>query len=173
MGMTWPEAPPRRSLDLSCRSAIATALDLYDYIRNRMPAAGVGPGGLIDPEYLQITAFILNERGVVDGDIDLTIDLADDTLLAPADTSTLAVTRLLAPAPTAAPVRTPAASGNTPPQTPSLIEPATVLLRDGLSTDLRHAADGAVRGRGPGRLPHGDGVRHLGVAPPYAGCGRP
>ena len=111
----------------------ATALDLYDYIRNRMPAGGVGPGGLINPEYLQITAFILNQRGVLDGDVNLTIDLADDTLLAPEDATAVTAAELPAPTPRVAPVLTPAASGNTPPQAPPLIEPATVLLRDGLS----------------------------------------
>ena len=111
----------------------ATAFDLYDYIRDRMPAGGVGPRGLIDPEYLQITAFILNQRGVLDGDVDLTIDMANGTSLAPTDASLVAAVASPALAPTAAPVRTPAASGNTPPQAPALVEPATVLLRDGLS----------------------------------------
>lgn len=111
----------------------ATALDLYDYIRNRMPAGGVGPGGLIDPEYLQITAFMLNQRGVLASDVELTIDLADATPLEPTDTSLSAVVALPPPPPESAPVLTPAASGNTPPQLPALVEPATVLLRDGLS----------------------------------------
>ena len=111
----------------------ATALDLFDYIRDRMPAGGVGPGGLIDPEYLQITAFILNERGVLDDAVVLTIDMADGTSLAPTEAALAAAVASPALAPTAAPVLTPAASGNTPPQAPALVEPATVLLRDGLS----------------------------------------
>ncbi len=133
MGTTWPRHRPDARWTCSCTERYATALDLYDYIRNRMPAGGVGPGGLINPEYLQITAFILNQRGVLDGDVNLTIDLADDTLLAPEDATAVTAAELPAPTPRVAPVLTPAASGNTPPQAPPLIEPATVLLRDGLS----------------------------------------
>ena len=120
--LAGPELPDR----------YATALDLYDYIRDRMPAAGVGPGGLIDPEYLQITAFILNQRGVLDSDVEFTRDLADATPLDPTDTS-LSTFVALPPPPESAPMLTPAASGNTPPQAPALVEPATVLLRGGLS----------------------------------------
>ena len=40
------------------------ALDLYRYIRERMPLEGVGPGGLSDADYLAITAAILDKRGV-------------------------------------------------------------------------------------------------------------
>lgn len=124
-------APSLAGPELSER--YGAAIDLYDYIRDRMPAGGVGPGGLMDIEYLRITAFILNARGVLDADIDLTIDLANDTSLTPGDASPSTAMVVPAPTPRSAPVLTPAASGNTPPQAPTLVEPATALLREGLS----------------------------------------
>ena len=105
-----------------------TALDLYEFAKERMPVDGVGPGGLSDANYLAVTAVILDERGVrLDGA--LVEASAGGISLASATTDTLAV----GPAPTAAvrtdmPVPTRAASGNTPPQAPILLEPATEVL---------------------------------------------
>ena len=108
-----------------------TALDLYEFIKDRMPVDGVGPGGLADSEYLAVTAFMLEERGV-SGAGTLTeagageISLARTTVPLPTRES------LATPAtPTAAVALTPAASGNTPPQPPVIVEPE--LLWRGLS----------------------------------------
>ena len=111
----------------------ATALDLFEYVRLRMPVGGVGPGGLSDADYLAVTAVMLTERGVrLDGVIDEAAT-ADITL------GTGSATNLATgPAPTAAmradiPVPTRAASGNTPPQAPVLLEPGAAVLWRGPS----------------------------------------
>ena len=53
----------------SALQAHETALDLYNYIRNRMPWHA--PGSLQDTEYWQVTAFLIRERGLVLGDLPL------------------------------------------------------------------------------------------------------
>ena len=101
-----------------------TALDLYQYIKDRMPADGVGPGGLTDPEYLAVTAFVLEERGVRGAGV---LTLASAAGMSVAATPAPAPTRrppTATPTPTEAVVLTPAASGNTPPQAPAIVEPA-------------------------------------------------
>ena len=105
-----------------------TALDLYQYIKDRMPADGVGPGGLTDPEYLAVTAFVLEERGVRGAGV---LTLASAAGMSVAATPAPAPTRrppTATPTPTEAVVLTPAASGNTPPQAPTLLEPATEVV---------------------------------------------
>ena len=107
------------------------ALDLYRYIKERMPLEGVGPGGLSDAEYLAITAAILDKRGVPqDGALNRATAagiLLAPTTLAPAAAPVPTLPVGSTPPPTgvaATSVLTPAASGNTPPQAPTLLEPA-------------------------------------------------
>ena len=109
----------------------ATALDLYQFIQERMPVDGVGPGALTDAEYLAVTAIILDERGGRrDGALDAAtaagISLAPTAAPVPTGGPPTAAATL-----TAAVVLTPAASGNTPPQPPVIVEPQ--LLWRGLS----------------------------------------
>ena len=111
-----------------------TALVLYEYTKERMPVDGVGPGGLSDADYLAITAAILDTRGVpqvsaLDAAIASGISLATTTSASPAQPppslvgstqprNAVAETSVLAPA----------ASGNTPPRAPTLLEPAAEVL---------------------------------------------
>lgn len=110
-----------------------TALDLLEYIRLRMPVDGVGPGGLSDADYLAVTAVILAERGTrFEGALDQAASA--DLVLGPVATAEPAA----GPAPTAAmradiPAPTRAASGNTPPQAPGLLEPGPAVLWRGPS----------------------------------------
>ena len=122
-----------------------TALDLYDFIKDRMPVDGVGPGGLADSEYLAVTAFVLKERGVL-GAGTLTEAGAGEISLArtttPLPTREPPETPATPAAPTAAVALTPAASGNTPPQPPVIVEPE--LLWRGLSPYFIRLQTGGV-----------------------------
>jgi glucose/arabinose dehydrogenase/mono/diheme cytochrome c family protein len=110
-----------------------TARDLYESVRITMPLAGDGPGSLTDAEYLAVIAFILDARGVTYPDA-LSSATAADVSLAPEATPVPAVqVAVAAPVRTPSAVLTPAASGNTPPQAPVIIEPAPVLLGRELS----------------------------------------
>ena len=122
-----------------------TALDLYEFIKDRMPVDGVGPGGLADSEYLAVTAFMLEERGVSGADT-LTeagageISLARTTV--PLPTRESLATPATPATPTAAVALTPAPSGNTPPQPPVIVEPE--LLWRGLSPYFIRLQTGGV-----------------------------
>ena len=106
----------------------ATALVLYQNVKITMPLGGDGPGSLSDADYLAAVAFILNARGVTYAG-GLSAARAADVVLAPTATPVpAAATPVPTAAPTPTPVSTPAASGNTPPHAPVLIEPAPVLL---------------------------------------------
>ena len=106
----------------------ATALVLYQNVKITMPLGGDGPGSLSDADYLAAVAYILDARGVTYTG-GLSTARAADVVLAPAATPVpRAVTPVPTAAPTPTPVATPAASGNTPPHAPVLIEPAPVLL---------------------------------------------
>ena len=106
----------------------ATALVLYQNVKITMPLGGDGPGSLSDADYLAAVAFILNARGVTYAG-GLSAARAADVVLAPTATPVpAAATPVPTAAPTPTPVATPAASGNTPPHAPIVIEPAPVLL---------------------------------------------
>ena len=110
-----------------------TALDLYVYIKERMPVDGVGPGGLSDADYLALTAAILDDRGVPHaGVLDLAAAAATSLVATttPAPAERLATT-VTVPAGARVPTRAP--SGNTPPLAPTLVEPAEEVLWRGPS----------------------------------------
>ena len=110
-----------------------TALDFYLYIKERMPVDGVGAGGLSDADYLALTAAILDDRGVPrDGVLDVAAaaatSLASTITTVPAQRPVATVT-----VPAGARVPTRAASGNTPPLAPTLLEPAEEVVWRGPS----------------------------------------
>ena len=110
---------------------LPTALDLFEFIKERMPVGGVGPRGLSDVDYLAVTSFVLSERGVRGADA-LTVANAAGISLAPAALPVptgypLTVTATPPPPPALA------ATDNTPPQAPTILEPAPALLLQGLS----------------------------------------
>ena len=111
----------------------ATALDLYENVKITMPLGGDGPGSLADAEYLAVVAFILDARGIdysgalspaTAAGVSLVPETAPISELQPVVTTAVRTPR-------AAP--TPAASGNTPPHAPVIIEPAPALLARELS----------------------------------------
>ena len=115
-----------------------TALHLYEYIKERMPVDGVGPGGLSAADYLAITSVILDERGVPQAGVLDTARAAGISLA----TTPVSAAQPLPPAAEASPpppsaaaslVPTRAASGNTPPLAPTLVEPAAEVLWNGPS----------------------------------------
>ena len=111
----------------------ATALDLYQNVKITMPLAGDGPGSLTDAEYLAVIAFILDARGVTYSDA-LSPATAADVSLAPETPPVPAIQpAVTTPVPTPRTAPTPAASGNTPPHAPVIIEPAPALLARELS----------------------------------------
>ena len=120
-------AGPKLS-DPGMHNRFATALDLYQYVTTSMPPGDDGPGSLSDAEYLAIVAFILDKRDVTHAGA-LSLATAAEVSLAPAaDPVPTTVTTVPTAAPAATQVATPAHSGNSPPYTPVLIEPAPVLL---------------------------------------------
>ena len=111
----------------------ASALNLYQYVKTTMPLAGDGPGSLSDAEYLAVVAFFIDARGVTYSGA-LSPATAGDVSLAPAATPIPTVEPTVStPVPTPAVVATPAPSGNTPPQAPSIIEPGPALRARELS----------------------------------------
>ena len=111
----------------------ATALDLYENVKITMPLGGDGPGSLTDAEYLAVVAFILDARDISYSGA-LSAATAAGVSLAPEATPVPAAQPLVtAPVRTPSATPTPAASGNTPPHAPFIIEPAPVLLARELS----------------------------------------
>ena len=111
----------------------ASALDLYQNVKITMPLGGDGPGSLTDDEYLAVVAFLLDAREITYSGA-LSSATAAGVSLAPAPTPVPAVQpSVAAPVRTPSATPTPAASGNTPPHAPFIIEPAPALLARELS----------------------------------------
>ncbi len=111
----------------------ATALDLYESVKITMPLGGDGPGSLTDAEYLAAVAFILDARDIAYSGA-LASATAAGVSLAPENPPIPPVRpSVIAPVRTPSPTPTPAASGNTPPYAPYIIEPAPSLLARELS----------------------------------------
>ena len=109
-----------------------TALDLYEYTKERMPVDGVGPGGLSAADYLAITAAILHQRGVQRYGV-LNAASAAGISLAPTAAAPVSVPGLSVSVQVEAPVPTRAASGNTPPRAPIMLEPEQAVVWRGPS----------------------------------------
>ena len=110
--------------DPGLHNRFPTALRLYQFMRSNMPLTGVGPGGLSDTEYLAITAFVVESRGVGYSGLLTTANAADISLAPPDPTApTPAPPMAPTPIPTPSATPTPAATGNTRPQAPTLLEP--------------------------------------------------
>ena len=113
-----------------------TALDLYGIVRTTMPFGQ--PGSLSDGEYMDVVAYLLEQRGL-DHEGPLSLANAAAVLLAgqqPSATPTAPpVLTIAASTPTPSPVPTAVAgaSGNSPPSKPQIWEPAEEAVRTEVS----------------------------------------